>query len=149
MIKNIFSKTPNSSTYIVGFGLSLFLSILAFGLTQLHISSSHVAVTHQVLLPALIGLALLQMIVQLVFFLHLVHEDSPRWNLIFFISTFGIITMVVVASIWIMDHLNYNMKPETMKEYIFHDEGIKTEEDMNQNMNSNTLQKNTNMHGDN
>ncbi len=134
-MKNLFSKTPNSTTYIVGFGLSILLTTMAFGLTQLHITSSHEVITHQVLIPALIGLALLQMLVQLVFFLHLVHEESPRWNLIFFVSTFGLVTMVVVASIWIMDHLNYNMTAKTMTNYILQDEGVKPENSDMQNMN--------------
>ena len=134
MMKNIFSKTPTSSTYVIGFGLSLLLTVLAFGLTQIHVSSTHEVITHQVLLPALIGLALLQMVVQLIFFLHLVHEDSPRWNLIFFVSTIGLVLLVVIASIWIMDHVNYNMSPETTTNYIMQDEGVKPENSQMQNM---------------
>ena len=135
MMKNLFSKTPTSTTYIVGFGLSLLLTLIAFGLTQVHITSTHEVITHQVLLPALIGLALLQMVVQLIFFLHLIHEDSPRWNLIFFVSTFGLVLLVVIASIWIMDHLNYNMMPETTTNFILQDEGVKPENAQMPNMN--------------
>lgn len=135
-MKNLFSKTPTSTTYIVGFGLSLLLTLVAFGLTQIHISSTHEVITHQVLLPALIGLALLQMVVQLIFFLHLIHEDSPRWNLIFFVSTFGLVLLVVVASIWIMDHLNYNMMPETTTNFILQDEGVKPESGEMKQMNN-------------
>jgi cytochrome o ubiquinol oxidase operon protein cyoD len=133
-MKNIFSKTPTSATYIVGFGLSLLFTLLAFGLTELHVTSGHEMFTHQILLPVLIGLALLQMVVQLVFFLHLIHEDSPRWNLVFFVSTFGLVLLVVVASIWIMDHLNYSMKPESMTNYILQDEGVKPENSQMPNM---------------
>jgi cytochrome o ubiquinol oxidase operon protein cyoD len=62
-----------------------------------------------VLLPILLVLALFQLIAQLVFFLHLGRESSQKFRVIFFVSTFAAILVVVVSSIWIMTSLNYRM----------------------------------------
>jgi cytochrome o ubiquinol oxidase subunit IV len=55
-------------------------------------------------------LALIQSFVQLIFFINVWKEEGPLWNLGVFISTVSIIFIVIFFSVWIMDHLNYNMK---------------------------------------
>ncbi len=54
-------------------------------------------------------LAVIQATLQSIFFLNIMGEKGPRWNLIFFGSTISIICIIVFFSIWIMNHLNYNM----------------------------------------
>ncbi|MFI5333974.1 MAG: cytochrome o ubiquinol/quinol oxidase subunit IV [Chlamydiales bacterium] len=54
-------------------------------------------------------LAVLQAIVQAVCFLHLSAAKEARWNLGVFITTISIIITIIAFSIWIMNHLNYNM----------------------------------------
>ena len=61
--------------YLAGFGTALALTAIAFWL-----ASSH-ALTGSSLVVALMGLASIQLIVQLVCFLHVAQEDRPRWNL--------------------------------------------------------------------
>ena len=55
-------------------------------------------------------LALVQAAVQLIFFIHIWKEEGPLWNLHVFISTVLVIFIVIFFSIWIMNHLNYNMQ---------------------------------------
>lgn len=55
-------------------------------------------------------LALIQLLFQLIFFINVWKEKGPLWNLGIFISTLSIIFIVVFFSIWIMNHLNYNMR---------------------------------------
>jgi cytochrome o ubiquinol oxidase subunit IV len=55
--------------------------------------------------------AVLQFMVQFIFFLDLWREKGPPWNLGVFVSTLSIIIIIIFFSIWIMDHLNYNMMP--------------------------------------
>ena len=55
-------------------------------------------------------LALIQSLVQLIFFINVWKEEGPLWNLGIFISTVSIIFIIVYFSIWIMNHLNYNMQ---------------------------------------
>jgi cytochrome o ubiquinol oxidase operon protein cyoD len=50
--------------------------------------------------------ALLQFIVQLVFFMHLKDEEKPRYNLMSLLLGIFIVLLIVVGSIWIM---MYNM----------------------------------------
>lgn len=96
-------------SYIIGFILSLILTMCAYIPAELHVNSQHKFPSHAVILWIIFPLAFIQLIVQLVFFLHMVQESKPRWKLGVFISFVGIIFIVVVASIWIMNHLNYNM----------------------------------------
>lgn len=60
---------------------------------------------------AILTLACLQGGVQYLFFLSLGKEKGIPWNLIVFLSTLGIIFIIVFFSIWIMHHLDYNMMP--------------------------------------
>jgi cytochrome o ubiquinol oxidase operon protein cyoD len=105
--------------YIVGFLLSLVLTFGSYLVVVYHLFDTTLLVT------VLIGLALVQLVVQLLFFLHLGQEKKPRWNLIFFIATAGVVFLVVVGSIWIMNNLNYNMMPgQKMDQQILKDELI-------------------------
>lgn len=54
-------------------------------------------------------LALTQSLVQLVFFIDVWKEKGIPWNLGIFVSTVTIIFIVIFFSIWIINHLNYNM----------------------------------------
>lgn len=111
-------------SYIFGFLLSVILTLTAYILATMHISSAHETISHSVLMWLLVGLAMVQLAVQLVFFLHIFNESKTKWNFLFFVGTFMGVLLVVVMSIWIMSHLNYNMTPEQMKSHILKDEGI-------------------------
>ena len=104
--------------YVVGFVLSLILTFAAYYLVTVQLLSGNT------LLVSILVLAFVQLFVQLWFFLHLGREQKPRWNLIFFLSTAGIIFIVVAGSIWIMSHLNYNMMPHEVEEYVMEEELI-------------------------
>ncbi|MDE2403165.1 MAG: cytochrome o ubiquinol oxidase subunit IV [Sphingomonadales bacterium] len=60
---------------------------------------------------ALLVLAIAQMGVQLVFFLHITTGPDNTNNVL--ALAFGLLVtfLIVVGSIWIMDHLNHNMMP--------------------------------------
>ena len=101
----------------IGFGASLLLTLVAFWLVIQHVQDS-AALPADVLVPRIIGLAVIQLIVQLYFFLHLGNESKPRWNFIVFLFMILVLVIVVLGSIWIMDNLNYNMMPHEMTEYM-------------------------------
>jgi len=118
--------------YIIGFAVSLILTLLAAGVIVLHEASYHQSFSHESMRAAVILLALVQFIVQLIYFLHLGPEswslakNAPpdnRWKLAVFVSTIFIVLIVVIGSLWIMNHLSYNMMPG-MEGYILHDEGM-------------------------
>ena len=111
-------------SYVIGFVLSVVLTLCAYYLVMLHLDSNHLFPKHEIVTPIIIVLAFIQLIVQLVFFLHMAREAKPRWNFIIFLSFIGVIFIMVVGSLWIMDHLNYNMTPTEMNNYLIKQEGF-------------------------
>lgn len=95
----------NLVSYIVGFILSIILTLSAYFLVVNKLLSGNT------LVGAIVFLAVLQLLVQLVFFLHLGRESGPRWNLFMFLSMLLIVAIVVVGSLWIMHNLDYHMMP--------------------------------------
>jgi cytochrome o ubiquinol oxidase operon protein cyoD len=70
-------------------------------------------------------IAVIQLVVQLVFFLHL--GQGNRWKTITFVFAGLVVLIVVVGSIWIMHNLDYNMmhmSPDQMVQYMKENEGI-------------------------
>lgn len=101
-------------SYIIGFVLSVVLTLGAyFAVTEEWLSGT-------ALIALIMGLASLQFIVQLFFFLHLGSESKPRWKLAAFLFMFLVLVIIVGGSLWIMANLNYNMMmtPEQMDEYM-------------------------------
>jgi len=89
--------------YVIGFVLSLILTLTAyFAVEQELLTKEH-------LVYFICSLGLIQAVVQLVFFLHLGSGAQPGWNMMVFLFMFAVLLIVVVGSLWIMAHLNYNM----------------------------------------
>jgi cytochrome o ubiquinol oxidase operon protein cyoD len=91
--------------YLVGLGLSVLATVVAFFLTG-------TSLVWQPSIPAaLIVLAIAQMGVHIVFFLHITTRPDSMNNVM--ALTFGvfIVFVLIVGSMWIMTHLNHNMIP--------------------------------------
>ncbi len=114
------SKDSHGSTqsYMFGFLLSLVLSIVPYHLV---VSKS---LSGRQLLVTILGFGLLQMLIQVFFFLHLGRGPKPLYNVVFFASTVGLIVVVVFGSVFIMDHLHYSMTPEEVTKKLAQGEGI-------------------------
>jgi cytochrome o ubiquinol oxidase operon protein cyoD len=114
------ARIPHGSviSYQVGFFFSIILTLIAFLLVYLHINSDHAMFSHQFLTVAIFDLAVVQLIVQAVFFLHLNTHSSARWNMIVFLFTGLVVFTVVAGSLWIMQNLNYRMTPEELHTYM-------------------------------
>ncbi len=113
--------TPKS--YTVGFGLSIILTLAAYILVIKDVFSGWALVS------ALAALAITQLLVQLLFFLHLGRESKPRWNLQVLLFAVGVVIIVVFGSLWIMKNLEYNhshsMSPSKTDKFLIQDEGYK------------------------
>jgi len=107
-------------TYISGFILSVGLTLVAyFAVADQWLSGTG-------LITFIVSLAVVQLIVQLFFFLHLGSESKPRWNLTIFLFMLLVVVIIVFGSIWVMNHLNYNMAtPSDTDAHIIQDEGFK------------------------
>lgn len=107
---------PNLISYIIGFISSIVLTYIAFILVQRQLLDG------SLLIVTIFTLAVAQAIIQLFFFLHIGNEPNPKFNLMAFSFTVGTVLIIVLASIWIMNHLNYNHND--VDNYIKQQEGI-------------------------
>lgn len=89
----------------LGFIFSLLLLISSYLLVI------HNHLPHHVLWITIFGLAVLQGLIQLIFFMHLCLESKPHWNTITFLFMVIVILIVVGGSLWIMSNLDYNLMP--------------------------------------
>jgi len=110
--------------YVIGFIASIVLTLSAYSLVVAHVNSHHWWPSDQVVILAIIGLALVQFVVQLIFFLHLGTESRPRWKLLVFGFMVLVVSILVFGSLWIMNNLNYHMTGSSANTFIIHDEGI-------------------------
>jgi cytochrome o ubiquinol oxidase operon protein cyoD len=100
-------------SYVRGYVASLCLTLTAYLLVAHHALS-----TKWMLVALVIGLALTQFLVQLVFFLHLGKETKPRWKLVVFLFMIMVVCILVFGSLWIMNNLNYRMTPAQVNQYM-------------------------------
>jgi cytochrome o ubiquinol oxidase subunit IV len=91
---------------IIGFVASLILTLVAYFII-IRPESFHLEIRMAIIV--ILILAVLQFIVQFLCFLNLWREKKPNWNLSVFVSTLSVLITIIAFSIWIMDHLNYNM----------------------------------------
>ena|SRR5581483_4422228 len=83
-------------TYVLGFALSIALTLTAFWVApQLGVFT----------IPVIIAAAFFQLIVQLVFFLHLGHDRKKKSDVVVFFMTLAIVGIVVGGTLWIMSNL--------------------------------------------
>ncbi|WP_241622330.1 cytochrome o ubiquinol oxidase subunit IV [Rosenbergiella australiborealis] len=92
-------------SYMIGFILSIILTGIPFWMVM--DGSSAQSTT----LAVVVICAVVQVIVHLVYFLHLDSKSEGGWNLVAIVFSAIIILIVVVGSLWIMWNLNYNMMP--------------------------------------
>lgn len=109
--------------YVTGFLLSVILTMAAYVLTQHHVNSGHVSPSDRIMVVALLILAIVQLFVQLYFFLHLGQEEKPRWRGMAFILALIFVFIIVVGSVWIMNNLNYRMTPQQINTYMKNQDG--------------------------
>lgn len=106
-------------SYVIGFVLSIIATFVAYFFVVHHLWPK------DMLVYVVLVIAVIQLVTQMVFFLHI--GRGSHWKLITFSFTVLVVLIVVVGSIWIMNNLNYNMMrmtPEQMNQYMQHNEGI-------------------------
>ena len=113
-------------SYTIGFLLSIILTLGVYWLVSEHVNSGHVAFAHSSLVIAIALLAIVQFVVQALFFLHVGHELKPRWRLMVFGFMIMVVVIVVGGSLWIMQNLDQNMAmpASDAKTYMRNHEGL-------------------------
>lgn len=104
--------TRSLTTYVTGLVLSLGLTLLPLLIIWLHGSSRHTFLSHETLYVSFALFAVLQLLVQLYFFLHLGEESRPRWNLMALCFALLIVSIVVGGTLWIMYNLSHGQSTE-------------------------------------
>ena len=92
----------NIKQYSIGFILSVILTIIPFGMVMSGMTGGTVVATIAIT-------AVAQVLVQLVFFLHMNSSSEQRWNVIAFVYTILTIAVLLIGSVWIMNYLHSNM----------------------------------------
>lgn len=94
-------------SYVIGFLASLILTVASFSIVAMRLFSG------QIIMYTITSLAIVQAIVQLLYFLHVgQEEENPRWATIMFCFTVLVLLAVVIGTLWIMHDLNARMMPD-------------------------------------
>lgn len=96
-------------SYLIGFALSSVLTAIPFWLVMSDVLANPGATAVAVIL-----LAVLQIVVHTICFLHVNTQAEGGWTLIAYLFTGVILLITILGSLWIMYHLNTNMMPGMM-----------------------------------
>ncbi|WP_138467816.1 cytochrome o ubiquinol oxidase subunit IV [Poseidonocella sp. HB161398] len=93
---------------MTGFGLAGVLTLIPFGLVMFDPGWSR-----NLMIGLIMGLGGLQVLVHLVYFLHLNSSSEEGWTLSATIFAIVILVIVLAGSLWVMHNMNVNMMPMT------------------------------------
>ena len=92
-------------TYLIGFLLSAVLTAVPFWMVMTG------ALSPQMTGIVVVALAVVQILVHTVCFLHVNTRSEGGWTLMAYVFSAVIVLIVIAGSLWIMHHLDLNMMP--------------------------------------
>jgi cytochrome o ubiquinol oxidase operon protein cyoD len=97
--------------YTIGFILSVILTAIPFWLVMGKVfnNSSTTALV-------ILGFAAVQIVVHMVYFLHMNARSEGGWNMLSMIFTIVLVVITLSGSLWVMFHMNANMMPMSVHE---------------------------------
>ncbi|RJL04078.1 cytochrome o ubiquinol oxidase subunit IV, partial [Paracoccus siganidrum] len=95
------------ASYLKGFVLSVILTAIPFGLVMAGGFENRTLTALLVM-----GFAIAQILVHMVFFLHMNGRQEQGWTLLSTIFTVIVVVIMLAGSLWVMYHLNTNMMPQ-------------------------------------
>ena len=93
----------NVKEYSNGLILCVVLTLIPFVLVMAEIGST------QFIVAVIMICAAAQILVQLIFFLHMNTSSEQMWNTSSAVFVVVIVAIILLGSLWIMEHLNHNM----------------------------------------
>ena len=90
-------------SYVIGFVLSVVLTAAAFGLVM----QQALGPTETII--AIAVLAFIQILVHLVFFLHMNTSSSQRWNLLSLASAVLVAVILIGGTLWVLHNVGAHM----------------------------------------
>ena len=94
--------------YMTGFVLSVILTAIPFWLVMAGVLDSKLLTAVLVM-----GIGVVQIVVHMVYFLHMNPRSEGGWTMMALIFTLVIVGIALAGSLWVMHHLNANMMPMT------------------------------------
>jgi len=95
--------------YMTGFVLAVILTAIPFWLVMGKVFDKP-STTALVIL----GLAVVQIVVHMVYFLHMDSKSEGGWNMLALIFTLVLVVITLAGSLWVMYHMNTNMMPPSV-----------------------------------
>jgi cytochrome o ubiquinol oxidase operon protein cyoD len=92
--------------YMTGFLLSVVLTAIPFWLVMAKVFQDK-----QVTVVIILAFALVQILVHMVYFLHMNTSSEGGWNMLALIFTLVLVVIALSGSLWVTYHLNANMMP--------------------------------------
>lgn len=92
--------------YITGFLLSVVLTAIPFWLVM-----GAPLASKQLTTLIILGFAIVQIVVHMVYFLHMNTRSEGGWNVLALIFTLALVVITLAGSMWVMYHMNENMMP--------------------------------------
>jgi cytochrome o ubiquinol oxidase operon protein cyoD len=95
--------------YLTGFVLAVVLTAIPFWLVMGKVfdKSSTTAIV-------ILALAAVQIVVHMVYFLHMNAKSEGGWTMLALIFTLVLVVITLSGSLWVMYHLNHNMMPASL-----------------------------------
>ena len=93
-------------SYMIGFGLSVLLTATPFWLVM-----KQTFANPQVTAFVIMGFAMVQIIVHMIYFLHMNTRSEGGWSMMALLFTLVLVVITLSGSMWVMYHLNNNMMP--------------------------------------
>jgi cytochrome o ubiquinol oxidase operon protein cyoD len=90
--------------YLIGFGLSVVLTAIPFWIVM-----DNVFRDPKVAAIVLLLFAVVQIVVHMVYFLHMNTKSEGGWTVLALIFTVILVVIALTGSLWIMNHLDSNM----------------------------------------
>lgn len=100
-------EVPHGSMrdYVIGFVLSVILTAIPFYLVMERPFSDAATAA------AIMGFAVVQIVVHMIYFLHLKPSAEGGWTMTALLFTIIVVAIMLSGSLWVMYHLNANMMP--------------------------------------
>lgn len=94
-------------SYVTGFVLSVILTAIPFGVVMGGGFEDRLLTAAVVVISAIA-----QVIVQMVYFLHMNTRSDEGWTFMALVFTLVVVVIMIAGSLWVMYHLNTNMMPQ-------------------------------------
>jgi cytochrome o ubiquinol oxidase operon protein cyoD len=110
-------NAPHSTLrgYATGFVLAVILTAIPFWLVMGKVFSNSSTAGF-----VLLGLAAVQVVVHMIYFLHMDGKAEGGWSMLAMLFTIMVVAIMLAGSLWVMYHMNHNMMPGMMSEMPHH-----------------------------